>query len=52
MLSMLDKARDESDRTHPVRLVFEPKTSRVDETEFINMLLAKTGMEGNVRSTW
>jgi topoisomerase-4 subunit A len=48
MLSMLDKARDESDRTHPVRLVFEPKTSRVDETEFINMLLAKTGMEGNV----
>ena len=48
MLSMLDKARDESDRTHPVRLVFEPKTSKVDETEFINMLLAKTGMEGNV----
>jgi topoisomerase-4 subunit A len=40
--------RDESDRTHPVRLVFEPKTSRVDETEFVNMLLAKTGMEGNV----
>ena len=48
MLSMLDKARDESDRTHPVRLVFEPKTSKVDETEFINLLLAKTGMEGNV----
>ena len=48
MLSMLDKARDESDRTHPVRLVFEPKTSKVDETEFVNLLLAKTGMEGNV----
>jgi len=48
MLSMLDKARDESDRTHPVRLVFEPKTSKVDETDFVNMLLAKTGMEGNV----
>lgn len=48
MLSMLDKARDESDRTHPVRLVFEPKTSRIDETDFVNMLLAKTGMEGNV----
>jgi topoisomerase-4 subunit A len=48
MLSMLDKARDESDRTHPVRLVFEPKTSRVDETEFVNLLLAKTGMEGNI----
>ncbi|HVY07167.1 MAG TPA: DNA topoisomerase IV subunit A [Burkholderiales bacterium] len=48
MLSMLDKARDESDRTHPVRLVFEPKTSRIDETDFVNMLLSKTGMEGNV----
>lgn len=48
MLSMLDKARDESDRAHPVRLVFEPKTSKVDETEFVNLLLAKTGMEGNV----
>lgn len=48
MLSMLDKARDESDRTHPVRLVFEPKTSKVDETDFVNLLLAKTSMEGNV----
>src|SRR5258706_2575217 len=48
MLSMLDKERDESDRTHPVRLVFEPKTSKVDETEFINLLLAKTSLETNV----
>jgi topoisomerase-4 subunit A len=47
MLSMLDKARDESDRTHPVRLVFEPKSSRIDETEFTNLLLAKTSLEGN-----
>ena len=29
MLSMLDKARDESDRSNPVRLVFEPKTSKM-----------------------
>ncbi|MBL8533511.1 MAG: DNA topoisomerase IV subunit A [Betaproteobacteria bacterium] len=48
MLSMLDKARDESDRTHPVRLVLEPKTSRVDETEFVNLMLAKTSLESNV----
>jgi len=47
MLSMLDKARDESDRVHPVRLVFEPRTSKVDETEFINLLLAKTSLETN-----
>lgn len=48
MLSLLDRARDESDRTHPVRLVFEPKTSRVDESEFINLLLSQTSMEVNV----
>ena len=47
MLSMLDRARDESDRTHPVRLVFEPKSSRQDENEFANLLLAKTSMETN-----
>ncbi|MEO8040513.1 MAG: DNA topoisomerase IV subunit A [Betaproteobacteria bacterium] len=47
MLSMLDKARDESDRTHPVRLVFEPKTAKVDETGFANLLLAQTSLEGN-----
>jgi topoisomerase-4 subunit A len=47
MLSMLDRARDESDRTHPVRLVFEPKSSRQDENDFINLLLAKTSMETN-----
>ena len=48
MLSMLDKARDESDRVHPVRLVFEPRTSRIDEQEFVNLLLARTGLETNV----
>ena len=47
MLSMLDRARDESDRAHPVRLVFEPKTSRIDENEFIRLLLAKTSLETN-----
>jgi topoisomerase IV subunit A len=47
MLSMLDRARDESDRTHPVRLVFEPKSSRQDENEFVNLLLSKTSMETN-----
>jgi topoisomerase IV subunit A len=52
VLSMLDtggrSVRDESDRTHPVRLVLEPKTSKIDETEFINLLLAKTSLETNV----
>ncbi len=48
MLAILDRMRDESDRTHPVRLVFEPKTSRIDETDFVNRLLAKTSLETNV----
>jgi topoisomerase-4 subunit A len=47
LLSMLDRQRDESDRQNPVRLVFEPRTSKVDETEFVNLLLAKTSMESN-----
>ena len=48
MLMMLDRMRDESDRTNPVRLVFEPKTSKIDQEEFANMLLAKTSLEINV----
>ncbi len=52
VMSMLDtgerSVRDESDRQHPVRLVFEPRNSKVDEQEFINLLLAKTSLETNV----
>jgi topoisomerase-4 subunit A len=48
VLSMLERMRDESDRAHPVRLVFEPRSSRIDENEFVNLLLAKTSLETNV----
>ncbi|MGH8696257.1 MAG: DNA topoisomerase IV subunit A [Burkholderiales bacterium] len=48
VLAMLERMRDESDRAHPVRLVFEPRSSRIDENEFVNLLLAKTSMETNV----
>ncbi|OWY41016.1 DNA topoisomerase IV subunit A [Xenophilus sp. AP218F] len=47
MLSLLDRVRDESDSEHPVRLVFEPKSSRQDADEFMNILLAQTSLEGN-----
>ncbi|EEG07129.1 DNA topoisomerase IV subunit A [Pseudogulbenkiania ferrooxidans] len=47
MLSLLDRVRDESDSDSPVRLVFEPKSSRQDPDEFINVLLAQTSLEGN-----
>jgi len=48
VLSMLERMRDESDRSHPVRLVFEPRSSRIDDNEFANLLLAKTSLETNV----
>jgi topoisomerase-4 subunit A len=48
MLSLLDAVRDESGKDAAVRLVFEPKTSRVDRDEFVNILLAQTSMEGSV----
>jgi topoisomerase-4 subunit A len=47
MLSVLDRVRDESDSAHPVRLVFEPKSSRQDPEEFVRLLLAQTSLEGN-----
>ena len=52
MLNLLDAVRDESGKDAAVRLVFEPKTSRVDRDEFVNTLLAQTSMESSPRSTW
>jgi topoisomerase-4 subunit A len=48
MLGLLDAVRDESGKDAAVRLVFEPKTSRVDRDEFVNILLAQTSMENSV----
>jgi topoisomerase IV subunit A len=48
MLSLLDRATDHSDKDNPVRLVFEPRTSKVEQQEFINTLLAHTSMELSV----
>ena len=50
MLGQLDRVRDESDQQQPVRLVFEPKSSRQDPDEFITLLLAQTSLEGNVEA--
>ena len=47
MLNLLDAVRDESGKDAAVRLVFEPKTSRVDRDEFVNTLLAQTSMESS-----
>ncbi|MEZ5661811.1 MAG: DNA topoisomerase IV subunit A [Burkholderiaceae bacterium] len=48
MLALLDTVRDESGKDAPVRLVFEPKTSRIDRDELVNQLLAHTSLETSV----
>ncbi|CAM2142773.1 DNA topoisomerase 4 subunit A [Pararobbsia alpina] len=48
ILAQLDTVRDESGKDAPVRLVFEPKSSKIDQTDFINTLLAHTSMESGV----
>ncbi len=45
VLSVLDVVRDESGKENAVRLVFEPKTSRIGQQELITTLLAHTSLE-------
>ncbi|UUZ68599.1 DNA topoisomerase IV subunit A [Polaromonas sp. P2-4] len=47
VLSVLDVVRDESSKDAAVRLVFEPKTSRIEQSELINTLLAHTSLESS-----
>lgn len=48
MLSVLDAIRDESGKDAPVRLVFEPKTSRIARQDLVSQLLAHTSLETSV----
>ncbi|WP_225721213.1 DNA topoisomerase IV subunit A [Candidatus Vallotiella sp. (ex Adelges kitamiensis)] len=48
LLALLDTVRDESGKDLPVRLIFEPKSSRIDQTDFIHTLLAYTSLESSV----
>ncbi len=45
LLSVLDVVRDESSKDAAVRLVCEPKTSRIEQQELITTLLAHTSLE-------
>ncbi len=47
ILALLDAVRDESGREAPIRLVFEPKSKNIDQTEFMNTLLAHTSLESS-----
>jgi topoisomerase IV subunit A len=48
LLSVLDSMRDESGKDAAVRLVFEPRTSKIDRDEFARTLLAHTSLETSV----
>jgi topoisomerase-4 subunit A len=48
VLAVLDSMRDESGKEAPVRLVFEPRTSKIDRDEFARTLLAHTSLETSV----
>lgn len=47
MLAVLDVVRDESSKDAAVRLVFEPKTSKIGQSELINTLLSHTSLESS-----
>jgi topoisomerase IV subunit A len=47
LLAVLDVVRDESGKEAAVRLVFEPKTSRIEQQELITTLLAHTSLESS-----
>ncbi len=47
LLAVLDAVRDESSKDAAVRLVFEPKTSRIEQSELITALLAHTSLESS-----
>ncbi len=48
LLALLDAVRDESGKDAAVRLVFEPKTAKIDRDELVTVLLAHTALETNV----
>ena len=45
VLAVVDTVRDESSKDAAVRLVFEPKTSRIEQSDLIGALLAHTSLE-------
>lgn len=47
VLSVVDKISDDSDGDHPVRLVIEPRSSRLSPDEVMQVLLAHTSLESN-----
>ncbi len=44
-LSLIDCIRDESGKEHKVRIVIEPKSAKIDRSEFVSTMLAYTSLE-------
>ncbi len=47
LLAVLDAVRDESGKENAVRLVFEPKSRTVEQSELITTLLSQTSLESS-----
>jgi topoisomerase-4 subunit A len=47
VLGVLDTVRDESSEKAPVRIVMEPRSSRISQEEFMAVLLAHTSLEAS-----
>ncbi|MDO4997922.1 MAG: DNA gyrase subunit A, partial [Neisseria sp.] len=52
MADLLERVSDSSSGEFPVRLILEPKSSRMKPEEFINTLMAQTSMESNVPASF
>ncbi len=48
LLAQVDSVRDEAGKDAAVRLVFEPRTSRIERDGFVTTLLAHTSLEASV----
>jgi len=48
VLNVLESVRDESNEKAPVRIVLEPRSSRLSQEEFMAVLLAHTSLEASV----
>lgn len=47
-LDTIETIRDESGKDNPVRIIIEPRTSRIDQEHFVAFLLKHTSLEVNI----
>jgi topoisomerase IV subunit A len=47
--NMIDVYRDESDKTQPIRVVFEPKSNKQNPDDLVQALLTHTGLQDTIK---